>query len=241
MADQFPAGSEVTHRQGGASGAGYWASSSWFVVLLAYGRGAACVAASVASMRLPGSQVGAVLVACASLGLPLPCPWGPACGGVTGNAPGALGKRAPPLRRGCHLPVSVSDAENIRASLYGHAPQSPLTAPGWPRFFAVALCLKRRGTPWPVAVTTFTVEGFGSDGACAVSGRSHLPMGRVPPSPNPTPHLLRATPTSRCRRQDAGQRCRRLAGEVPALCRPACRHAPHRQAQALRRKRRPSG
>lgn len=75
----------------------------------------------------------------------------------------------------------------------------------------------------------------------AVSGRSHLPMGRVPPSPNPTPHLLRATPTSRCRRQDAGQRCRRLAGEVPALCRPACRHAPHRQAQALRRKRRPSG
>lgn len=204
-------------------------------------RVAARVAASVASMRLPGSRGGAVLFAClqrAAAAVPV--------GHLHTQrghrkTSGASGKRAPPLRRGCHLPVSVSDAENIRASLYGHAPQSPLTAPGWPRFFAVALCLKRRGTPWPVAVTTFTVEGFGSDGACAVSGRSHLPMGRVPPSPNPTPHLLRATPTSRCRRQDAGQRCRRLAGEVPALCRPACRHAPHRQAQALRRKRRPSG
>ena len=170
-------------------GPGTKASSSCFVVLLAYGRGAACVAASVVSMRLPGSQVNAVLVACASLGLPLPCPWGLACGGVTGKTPGAFGKRALPWRHGCHLPVSVSDAENIRASLYGHAPQPPLTAPGWPRFFAVALCLKRRGTPWPVAVTTFTVEGFGSDGASRRVGQATPAhgVGSTLPKPHPAP------------------------------------------------------
>lgn len=74
-----------------------------------------------------------------------------------------------------------------QASPYNHVGKSFLTVSGVPRFLAVALCFIPAGVHrGPSPSLPPLCEGSGSDGACAVLGRSHLLMGRAPPSPNPT-------------------------------------------------------
>jgi hypothetical protein len=74
-----------------------------------------------------------------------------------------------------------------QASPYNHVGKSFLTVSGVPRFLAVALCfipaeciaVRRRHYLRYVRAPVVTAPR-------AVLGRSHLPMGRAPPSPNPT-------------------------------------------------------
>lgn len=128
MADRDLSRSTVAHPEGAPEDRVLRTSSSSVLRPPCLRTGKPRVAASVASMRLPASRVGAVLFAClqrAAAAVPV--------GHLHTQrghrkTSGASGKRELPQRHGCHLPVSVSDAENIRASLYDHVEKPKLTS-----------------------------------------------------------------------------------------------------------------
>lgn len=185
MADLVPSGTSVAHL-GMRRGPLLRLRQDRFMVLRSYGKGAARVAAPGA-YAVASSRLIAGLISSASIGRPRLCPSGVAFGWITGESARRAWEKGTASRHGCHLPVSGLGTPKVPGITLWPRPKTLPDSSGMPRVSAVALCfipaeciaVRRRHYLRCVRAPVVTAPR-------AVLGRSHLPMGRALPSPNPT-------------------------------------------------------